>query len=93
VGVFCGLSARPGFLRRENALHRARQPLENGYNLSFNSKLRDELLNGEIFTTLYEARVLIERWRRHYNGAGGRMAAVLLSWRGFPEWLHRPIRY
>ncbi|WP_140421899.1 integrase core domain-containing protein, partial [Rhodomicrobium vannielii] len=34
---------------------------------SFNSKLRDELLNGEIFTTLREAQVLIECWRRHYN--------------------------
>jgi len=42
-------------------------PWENGYNESFNSKLRDELLNGEIFTTLGEAQVLIERWRRHYN--------------------------
>jgi transposase InsO family protein len=42
-------------------------PRENGYNESFNSKLRDELLNAEIFTTLYEAQVLIERWRRHYN--------------------------
>jgi putative transposase len=42
-------------------------PWENGYIESFNSKLRDELLNGEIFTTLWEAEVLIERWRRHYN--------------------------
>ena len=42
-------------------------PWENGYNESFNGKLRDELLNGEIFYTLAEARVLIERWRRHYN--------------------------
>lgn len=42
-------------------------PWENGYCESFNSKLRDELLNGEIFTTLYEAQVLIESWRRHYN--------------------------
>jgi len=42
-------------------------PWENGYNESFNGKLRDELLNGEIFTTLHEARVLIERWRQHYN--------------------------
>jgi putative transposase len=42
-------------------------PWENGYNESFNSKLREELLNGEIFTTLYEAKVLIECWRRHYN--------------------------
>ncbi len=36
---------------------------------SFNGKLRDELLNGEIFYTLKEAKVLIERWRRHYNRA------------------------
>ena len=42
-------------------------PWENGYNESFNSKLRDELLNGEIFTTLREAQVLIERWRQHYH--------------------------
>jgi putative transposase len=40
---------------------------ENGYNESFNGKLRDELLNGEIFYTLKEAKVLIERWRQHYN--------------------------
>jgi len=42
-------------------------PWENGYNESFNGKLRDELLNGEIFYNLQEAKVLIERWRRHYN--------------------------
>jgi putative transposase len=42
-------------------------PWENSYNESFNSKLRDELLNGEIFSSLKEAEVLIERWRRHYN--------------------------
>jgi len=42
-------------------------PWENGYNESFNGKLRDELLNGEIFYSLKEAKVLIERWRRHYN--------------------------
>ncbi len=42
-------------------------PWENGYNESFNGKLRDELLNTEIFYTLKEARVLIERWRQHYN--------------------------
>lgn len=42
-------------------------PWENGYNESFNGKLRDELLNGETFYTLQEAKVLIERWRRHYN--------------------------
>jgi putative transposase len=42
-------------------------PWENGYNESFNGKLRDELLNLEMFYTLKEARVLIEQWRRHYN--------------------------
>ncbi len=42
-------------------------PWENGYIESFNGKLRDELLNGEIFFTLTEARVLIERWRQEYN--------------------------
>lgn len=42
-------------------------PWENGYCESFNARFRDELLNGEIFTTLREAQVLIERWRRHYN--------------------------
>ena len=42
-------------------------PWENGYNESFNGKLRDELLNTEIFHTLKEAKVLIERWRQHYN--------------------------
>ncbi len=42
-------------------------PWENGYNESFNGKLRDELLNCEIFDTLFEAKVLIERWRKEYN--------------------------
>src|SRR5687768_676515 len=36
---------------------------------SFNSKLRDELLKGEIFYTLKEAQIVIESWRRHYNTA------------------------
>lgn len=40
---------------------------ENGYCESFNGKLRHELLNGEIFGSLNEAKVLIEQWRRHYN--------------------------
>ena len=42
-------------------------PWENGYIESFNARLRDELLNAELFSTLYEAEVLIESWRRHYN--------------------------
>jgi len=42
-------------------------PWENGFVESFNGKLRDELLNRELFDTLKEAEVLIEQWRRHYN--------------------------
>ena len=42
-------------------------PWENGYIESFNARLRDELLNGEIFYSLKEAQVVIEQWRRHYN--------------------------
>ena len=42
-------------------------PWENGYIESFNGKLRDELLNGEIFDTILEARVLTEQWRKQYN--------------------------
>ena len=42
-------------------------PWENGYVESFNGKLRDELLDREIFYTLTEAQILIERWRREYN--------------------------
>jgi len=42
-------------------------PWENGYNESFNGKLRDELLNREVFYTLPEDKVLIERWRQEYN--------------------------
>ena len=40
---------------------------ENGYIESFNGKLRDELLNRKIFTTLVEASILIEEWRKDYN--------------------------
>jgi transposase InsO family protein len=42
-------------------------PWENGYNESFNGKLRDEVLNTEIFYNLKEAQVIIERWRQEYN--------------------------
>ena len=42
-------------------------PWENGYNESFNGKLRDELLNGELFDTLLEAKVVGEQWRQAYN--------------------------
>ena len=42
-------------------------PWENGYVESFNARFRDELLDGEIFTSLREAQVIIEGWRQHYN--------------------------
>ncbi len=42
-------------------------PWENGYCESFNGKMRYEFLNGEIFYSLFEAQVLVERWRQHYN--------------------------
>ncbi len=42
-------------------------PWENEYVESINGKLRDELLDREIFYTLQEAQVLIERWRQHYT--------------------------
>ena len=43
-------------------------PWENGYIESFNARVRDELLNGELFYSLKEAQIIIESWRRHYNG-------------------------
>jgi len=51
----------------ETAFIEPGSPWENGYIESFNGKLRDELLNGEIFDTIYEARVVTEQWRRYYN--------------------------
>ena len=42
-------------------------PWENGYCESFNGRLRDELLNGEIFYSPREAQIIIEEWRKHYN--------------------------
>jgi putative transposase len=55
-----GLGVKPLFIEPGS-------PWENGYVESFNGKVRDELLNPEIFDTLLEARVLVERWRRVYN--------------------------
>ena len=54
------VGARTAFLRPGS-------PWENGFIESFHARLRDELLNGEIFHTLKEARILIESWRRHYH--------------------------
>jgi putative transposase len=59
-GWLSRLSVGPLFIEKGS-------PWENGYIESFNGKLRDELLNGEIFYSLKEAQVLIEDWRRHYN--------------------------
>lgn len=55
-----GLGVKPLFIEFGS-------PWENGYIESFNGKLRDELLNRELLTTLLEAQVLIESWRKEYN--------------------------
>ena len=74
-------------------------PWENGLIESFNARLRDELLNGEIFYTLREAKVVIESWRRHYNAVrphaslGYRPPAPEVFMPAFAAWpaaLHRP---
>jgi putative transposase len=59
-GWITGVGARTAFIEPGS-------PWENGYVESFNGKLRDELLNAEVFNTLAEAKVLIEHWRCHYN--------------------------
>lgn len=59
-GWITGVGARTAYIEKGS-------PWENGYVESFNGKLRDELLNAEVFNTLTEAQVLIESWRRHYN--------------------------
>jgi putative transposase len=55
----------PACIRSDNGPEGS--PWENGYCESFNGKLRDELLNGEIFYSLKEAQAVIETWRIHYN--------------------------
>jgi len=74
-------------------------PWENGYVESFNARLRDELLDGEIFYSLREAQVVIESWRRHYNtvrphaSLGSRPPApevVLPTFAAWPTALRRP---
>ena len=59
-GWISGVGAKTAYIEKGS-------PWENGYVESFNGKLRDELLNAEVFNTLAEARVLIEQWRVHYN--------------------------
>ena len=56
-------------------------PWENGYCESFNGKLRDECLNGEIFYSLKEAQVVIEMWRRHYKHRASAQRAGLSATR------------
>ena len=57
----------PRAQRQAAAAGRRRSPWENGFIESFNARLRDELLDGEIFYSLAEAKIVIESWRRHYN--------------------------
>ena len=59
-----GLNPEPVFIQWTA---KGASPWENGYIESFNGKMRDELLNREIFTTLEEARVLINQWKEEYN--------------------------
>ena len=86
-------SGSPGQERRRLYIEPG-TPWENGYCESFNSKLRDEFLNGEIFYSMKEIRMLAERWRVHYNtvrphsslgyqttGAGGLDGKELGVWR------------
>ena len=72
-------------------------PWENGYCESFNSKLRDELLNGEIFYSLEEAKIVVESWRQHYNAIrphsslGYRAPAPeAVSWPASPAFIGAP---
>ena len=60
-------------------------PWENGYVESFNSRMRDEFLNGEIFDTMYEVQVLTQRWVEYYNtirphrSLGGKPPAPMIA--------------
>jgi transposase InsO family protein len=71
-------------------------PWENGYNESFNGKLKDELVNREIFYSLTEAQVLVEQWRREYNtirphSALGYRPPAPKATRPDRWWLRRPV--
>jgi transposase InsO family protein len=80
--------------RCQDGLHRGRQTAwENGYFESFNARLPDELLYGEVFYTLREAQIIIESRRRHCNAIrphaplGYRMQALEVFVPGFTAWL------
>ena len=71
-------------------------PWENGYNESFNGKLKDELVNREIFFSLREAQVLVEQWRREYNtirphSSLGYRPPAPRAVRPAEFWLRRPV--
>ena len=66
IVTVCDSQSRRGVISRTSS-RKLTSRLENGYIESFNGKLRDELLAREWFNTLLEAKVLIERWRRHFN--------------------------
>jgi hypothetical protein len=66
-------------------------PWENGYVESFNARLRDELLDGEIFYSLREAEVVIESWRPHYTTPSARTPPSA-SGRRLRRWSCRPSR-
>jgi len=71
-------------------------PWENGYNESFNGKLKDELVNREIYYSLKEAQVLVEQWRREYNtirphSSPGYRPPAPQAVRPVGSWLRRPV--
>jgi transposase InsO family protein len=71
-------------------------PWENGYNESFNGKLKDELVNREIFYSLREAQILVEQWRREYNtirphSSLGYRPPAPQAVRPVEIWLRRPV--
>ena len=88
-GWVAGVGARTAYIAPGS-------PWENGYVESFNGKLRDELLDCEVFNTLREAQVLIEQWRQHFNtvrphsALGYRPPAPEVVMPGPPVPLHRP---
>ena len=88
-GWIAGVGARTAYIAPGS-------PWENGYVESFNGKLRDELLDCEVFNTLREAQVLIEQWRRHFNtvrphsALGYRPPAPEVVTPGQPMLLRRP---
>jgi len=64
-----GTAQMAGSHRSQDVVYRIRLSWEKGYCESFNSKLRDEFLNGEIIYSLKEGQLLAERWRVYYNTA------------------------